>query len=62
MDAGNPLPDAADHPVQVLQGADLGGSGHFDGTEVLLGKCKNGVSKIYGEKLMFVTNVTHVTF
>ena len=62
MDAGNTLPDAADNPVQVLQGAELGGSGHADGTKVYGGRSKNGISEIYGKNVMFVRFVRTVRF
>ena len=43
MDAGNPIPDAEDYPVQILQGADLGGSGHVDGEKMYQGERKKGI-------------------
>lgn len=54
--------NAADHPVQVFQPAELGRGGCADGEEVYSRQRKNGISEIYERKLMFVTNVTHVTF
>lgn len=62
MDAGDSLPDAADHPVQDIQWTELGGNGNVDGTEVYSRKCKNGVPKIYGRKIMFVRFVHTVHF
>lgn len=62
MDAGDSLPDATDHPIQDLQRIELGGNSNVDGTEVYSGQCEDGISEIYERNLMFVTNVTHVTF
>ncbi len=62
MDEGDPVPDAEDYPVQVLQPIKLGRGGDADGAEVHGWECKNGVSKIYGRKLIFVRFVHTVQF
>ena len=62
MDAGDSLPDAADHPIQNIQWIELGGNSNIDGAEVYGRRDKERISKIYERKLMFVPFVPHVPF
>ena len=47
MDADNTGADAADHPMEVLRGADMGRSGCEDGTEGNGRQRENGIYKFH---------------
>lgn len=61
MDEPHSTEDAADHQVQSLRGDELEPGGKQTGAESYGGQCENGISKIFRERVNFVTFVTYVT-
>ena len=61
MDQYDSGADAAYYPVPDFRGNDMGAGSYTHGARGYRGKRQNGILEIYGIKINFVTNVTHVT-